>query len=125
MEGDVVIAFPSLFLNLSNYKFKMDLKLIKETLEQPYLSEEDKVKIILTIIARDQNSLPYLLTILTTERTINRDIISDLNLEVSRYHIHTQNSKLLKQNKEFLNKETKTLYEKWKDFIQPLFNNKF
>jgi len=103
----------------------MDLKLIKETLEQPYLSEEDKVKIILTIIARDQNSLPYLLTILTTERTINGDIISDLNLEVSRYHIHTQTPKLLKQNKEFLNEQTKTLYEKWKDFIQPLFNNKF
>lgn len=125
MEGDVVIAFPSLFLNLSNYKFKMDLKLIKETLEQSYLSDEDKIKIILTIIARDQNAIPYLLNIIDIERITNRNIISDLNLEVSRYHIHMRDPKLLKQNKKFLNEETKTLYEKWKDFIQPLFNNKF
>lgn len=103
----------------------MNLKTIKNIIDTQSLSEETKVQMILSVISEDKNAIPYILTILTNERNINRSIISDLNLEVSRYHIHTQSSKLLKINKEFLNEQTKSLYEKWKDFIQPLFNNKF
>lgn len=103
----------------------MDLKLIKEIIEHKSLSEEYKAQAILRVLSEDKDALPYLLTIIIYERDTQKSIISDLNLEVSRYHIHIQDSKLLKQNKEFLNEQTKTLYEKWKDFIQPLFNNKF
>lgn len=103
----------------------MNLKAIKDIINEQTISEETKAQMILSVISEDKNAIPYILTILTNERNTNRLIISDLNLEVSRYHIHTQSAKLLKINKEFLNEQTKTLYEKWKDFIQPLFNNKF
>lgn len=103
----------------------MNLKLIKDIIDTPTASEEAKAQMILSVISEDKNAIPYILTILTNERNTNRSLISDLNLEVSRYHIHIQDSTLLKKNKEFLNEQTEVLYNRWKDFIKPLFNNKF
>lgn len=86
--------------------------------------KEQKSSAIIKALSEDSNVLFTLITLLATERNINKQMVSDLNLEVSRYHIHINNKDLLKKNLQFLNTETKSLYTKWKDYIRPPFNNK-
>ncbi len=102
----------------------MDLEKIKRIIEHD-IPQEQKESMILQVLSKDDEALIYMLGILTHERRYKKELIQDLNLEVSRYHVHINNKSLLKKNLIFLNKETKSLYERWKDFISPLFNNKF
>jgi hypothetical protein len=87
--------------------------------------EEIKEHLIIRTLALDKKVIPNILKILDEERDNKTKLIADLNVEVSRYNIHINNNVLLKENRVFLNKRTKELYEKWKGFISPLFNNKF
>lgn len=103
----------------------MDIRKLSEVINNPFLEDNIKEKMIINVLSEDPNVLLTLLGLISSERKYNKEIISDLNLEVSRYQVHINDKSLLKKNLSFLNEETKKLYDKWKDFISPLFNNKF
>lgn len=103
----------------------MDIDTIKKIVSDGRISTKDKERMIVEHLASDSNAIIDILSLLNIERQRKQELIVDLNFEVSRYHTMITHPKLLKGSKEFLNSETKTLYEKWKGFISPLFNNKF
>lgn len=103
----------------------MNIDTIKEIVNNDIASTEAKERMIIVHLASDSNAIIDILSLLNIERRRQQELIVDLNFEVSRYHTMITHPKLLKGSKEFLNSETKTLYEKWKGFISPLFNNKF
>lgn len=103
----------------------MDVDKIKLVVNNPILSKDQQEQLIINILSEDKDILPTLLSILHVERQQQKEIIVDLNAEVSRYHIHINDPKLLKKNREFLNEQTGMIYKKWKAFIRPCFNNKF
>lgn len=103
----------------------MNIDKIKAIVNSSGLSKEQMHRLICTEIALSENAAGDIIEILGAQRNIYRNLTSDMNLEVSRYHIHINTPALLRKNKDFLNEETKTLYKKWVDFIKPCFNNKF
>lgn len=102
----------------------MDIDKIRQIVNA---SVEDAVKeaLIIRVLALDKKVIPDILNILNEEREQKQELISDMNVEISRYNIFINSPKLLKKELTFVNNETKKLYEKWKGFIAPLFNNKF
>ena len=102
----------------------MNLEKIKEIVNSNILEEYKKQR-ILKELSQDPNVVNTLIELLSLERTRGKELIADLNLEVSRYNVHVNNIELLNSNIDFLNTETKNLYGKWREFISPLLNNKF
>lgn len=102
----------------------MNITKIKEIVTSDLSKDQMKTK-ILTVLSEDPDVLIYLISILGIERERLQKLTTDMNLEISRYHIHSKNNDLMDENRNFLNEETKNFYEKWKDFVKPLFNNKF
>lgn len=97
----------------------MNLKALAEVLklEVPDQVKKDK---ILRILSSDENTIVYLLRILDHERDANKELISDLNLELSRAHVHILSPKLMK--KIFTLNNIELLYIKWKEKIKHCFN---
>lgn len=120
----LVIQSPQVEVSMFCYNNDMDLEKIKQIIEYD-IPQEQKESMILQVIGKDESVLIYMLGMLSHERQSKKELIQDLNLEVSRYHIHINDKSLLKKNLNFLNKETKSLYERWKCYVKPLFNNKF
>lgn len=103
----------------------MNIGTITAIVNNNIASPEAKEQMIIAHLASDTNAIIDILSLLNNERRRNHELIADMNLEVSRYHTMITHPRLLRNSREFLNSETKTLYEKWKGFISPLFNNKF
>ena len=103
----------------------MNIKKITDIVNDHSLTVTSKERAIITVLSEDPNVLTTIISLLAVERNTQKELVSDLNLEVSRYHAMVTTPKLLKGQEGFLNDETKSLYEKWKAFIKPLFNNKF
>lgn len=103
----------------------MNLSEIKSIVNDNQLSDDMKEYMIIVSLSKDTKLIPTLLEILNVERSRQKKLISDLNVEVSRYHSSIWDIKFLKKQRAFYNEETKKLYEKWKDWIGPCFNNKF
>lgn len=102
----------------------MNIKAIKEVVNSP-IPDENKEYLITQILSQDRKLIPILLDMLNHERNQQKELIDDLNVEVSRYHSSIKDIRFLKKQIPFYNQETKKLYEKWKGYIGPLFNNKF
>lgn len=85
--------------------------------------DEIKRRLIIDTLAESTDVVTDILLIIGAERKLNNDLVRELNVEVSRYHIHINNHELLKRNKQFFNNETKSLYDRWAGRIGPCFNN--
>jgi F0F1-type ATP synthase delta subunit len=65
----------------------MDIKKIKSVIDNETHSDEQKESLIINILAKDKSAIPVVMKILEAERENNIELISDMNLELSRAHI--------------------------------------
>jgi len=100
----------------------MDIKKIKEIVNLN-ISDEQKERYILSIIADDKKAIPTILTILNFEREKKEELILDTNSELSRALIVLKddnlkyNEKIIADPKWVVGEIIKH-YIKWKDYIK-------
>ena len=70
----------------------MDLKLIKQVLDYELL-DEVKENLILQVLAKDKKVIPNLLQMLECERDFNKELLLDINEELSKTYITLNESK--------------------------------
>ncbi len=111
----------------------MNIQALKEALNNNLTSDEQKEYIIIHILAKDKSAMPMILEVLKTEREINRELMIDMNLELSRAHIfieeYTPEIVKLKNGKHpqrltkyFILDEISAFYVKYKGMVQHCFN---
>ncbi len=105
----------------------MNLQLIREIVNSQ-TPDEIKRDLIISAIAKDESAIPDLLSILSAERKNKKELILDLNQELSKAHVYIEGRPESKEeskknfNKEFLLKSIEDLYRKYKGIISHNFN---
>lgn len=113
---------------------KMDINKIRQIIELP-ITDEERTKGILNVIASDENALTVVLEILNIERKMKKELISDMNMELSRADVFIEGlnpAMLPKKEKEtifadgftkvFVADKIMSLYVKYKGIISHNFN---
>jgi len=73
----------------------MNLKKIKEVFDYN-IPDEAKEKLIIRILAEDKNVIPTIMEILDYERNQNKELLLEMNMQLSRAHIGLDNPKMNK-----------------------------
>ena len=90
-------------------------KIIKiVTSDNPYWEH-----LLLIELAKDKETIPTMLTILENERNYNRELISDMNVLLSKADTIIETPKLNKDN--FVQKEIDQFYKKYKGAVSHCF----
>ncbi len=111
----------------------MNIEKIKTAVNSPFLPKDMVRASILRAIAEDKNAISDILELVKIQNEINRELINDLNLNLSRAHIFIdsympEQPKLKKNEKEpsfskaFVIDEISAFYIKYKNRIVHLFN---
>lgn len=101
----------------------MNIKQIKEVVNLN-ISDEQKERCILAIIADDKEAIPNILNILNIEREKREELILDSNAELSRALIILKdnnlkyNSKKIIADPKWVVGEIIKHYQKWKDYVK-------
>lgn len=108
----------------------MDLKEIKQIVSLPL--EDDVARMaILASIAKDPNAIKDVLDMLNSERNQSKELITDMNLELSRLHIYVdvfvEEAQIKKgvpghKQKKFYMDKIAEFYLKYKGVVQHLYN---
>lgn len=96
----------------------MNLNKIQQALNTSF-PEDSKRRLILAIISEDKDALPDILHILNTEREQNRELISEMNLQLSRADVCIQEPKLAK--KDFVVGEISKFYHENQSLVKHCF----
>ena len=86
----------------------MNLNKIKEIIEMPLISEADKQNLIRNEISKNKNALPTLLSLLSAERERKSELISTMNLLLSKADVGLKEPKLNEDG--FMQKEISEFY---------------
>jgi hypothetical protein len=101
----------------------MNVKKIKEIVNLD-ISDEQKERYILSIIADDKKAIPTILNIINNEREKREELILDTNAELSRALIVLKddnlkyNSKKIIADPKWVVGEIMNHYQKWKDYVK-------
>ena len=97
----------------------MDIKKIRDLLnsEIPDDMQEYWLK---RLIANDEEAIPDILQLLAIERQEKKEIIEEMNLQLSRADIGLDNPKVINKNG-FIQNEIREFYAKYKDHIGHCF----
>jgi len=87
----------------------MNLNKIKEIIELPLISEADKQNLIIIEISKNENALPTLLGLLNAERERKNELVSTMNLLLSKADVGLKEPTLNKNG--FMQKEISEFYE--------------
>lgn len=102
-----------------------------ENIVNSSVPQAHKERLILECLAEDEHVIPDILRILQSEREIKKELITDMNAELSRAHVYIYGRPESKTeaadpfNKPFVMSEIKKFYLKYKDYISHCFNFKF
>ena len=105
----------------------MDIKSLKEIVNSDLPDNYKEIQII-NLLANDEKIIPEIMKILEQERKNKKELITDMNLELSRAHIYIdmrdENKKEGKEsfNKNFVIDEIAKFYIKYKGMISHCFN---
>lgn len=105
----------------------MDIKKIKEIVNNNSLPEQMQKNYILSIIAKDEDVIPLVMEILNYERAEKKELLLDSNMELSRALITLQDPNIGKTKPkpyielDFVIGEIKKHYLKWQDKIKCCF----
>ena len=105
----------------------MDIKTIKSIVNSDS-PNNIKEMLIIRELSADKNVIPMIMEILQTERKSQKELVQDLNLELSRAHIYIdmrpESKKEVKEgfNKGFILDEIAKFYIKYKGKITHCFN---
>lgn len=92
----------------------MDLNKIQLALNSG-MPEANKRAVILNIISEDKDALIDMMDILHFERERKRQLITEMNLQLSRADVYIQNPKIV--TPEFVLTEIRKFYEENKDYV--------
>ena len=106
----------------------MDLKSIKLFVDSD-MDDGTKKNLILDVIAKDKNAIPYVMEMLYRERETAKDLILDSNLELSRALLVLKDENLkwndkVIANPEWVAGEIIKHYKKWKNYVKCNFKIK-
>ena len=87
----------------------MNLNKIKEIIEMPLISEADKQNLIINEISKNYNALPTLLGLLSAERERKSELVSTMNLLLSKADVALKEPKLNVDG--FMQKEISEFYD--------------
>jgi len=87
----------------------MNLNKIKEIIEMPLISEADKESLIIDEISKSENVVPTILMILNAERERNNELVSTMNLLLSKADVGLKEPKLNENG--FMQKEISEFYD--------------
>ena len=104
----------------------MNLKEIKQIVNNSILPDSLKEQAIITILSQDKEVIPTIMQILNEERNTNRELLLDTNAELSRALIVLDDANLKFTKKiiadpKWVVGEIKNHYIKWKDYIKCTF----
>ncbi len=103
----------------------MDLETIKKIVNSDSPSKSKELQ-ILYVLAADKNAIPTILDILNAERKSNNEMITDLNLNLSRTHIfvdeYVDKVKEKQFTRAFILDKISEFYIKYKGRISHCFN---
>lgn len=105
----------------------MNIQSIKEIVNSN-ISDDMKEDLIISVLASDESVIPTMLKILQEERNKKKELIIDMNLELSRAHIYIYDRPETKTeakqafNKSFIMDEIAKFYIKYKGVITHCFN---
>lgn len=111
----------------------MDIKSITKIVTDPFTNEEQKRRLVINTLAKDDNIISDVLEILKEERVLKNELLIDMNLELSRAHIFIDSfmppvPKLKKGekgedfSKSFVLDEIAKFYVKYKSMVRHCFN---
>jgi hypothetical protein len=98
----------------------MNLDYIKKVLDSG-MPAELKRRSILSIISKDENAIPEILEILNHERARKKELILEMNMQLSRADM-TRKAPTLNDD-DFVTKEIKKFYEENKEQVRHCFKN--
>lgn len=87
----------------------MNIKNIKEIVNDEMLTDNQKRHMLYLELAHDENAITTILGILDAERQEKRELILDLNLYLSKAHMGLETPKLNKDG--FMQKEIRKFYK--------------
>lgn len=100
----------------------MNINKLREVLAIP--APDDALRYaVLEVLSEDKELIPDLIQMLQHERSQQRDLLLDCNLNLSRAHLTLRNKKLQKANGAFVDEEICNFYERWKGKIGHCFAN--
>ena len=99
----------------------MDLEEIKCIVNADSLSNEVKKSFIINVLAADENIIPLIMKILNEERKYKEELITDMNVLLSKVHLGLDNSEINQNN--FMQKEIIAFYKKHNQHIRHCFKN--
>jgi|TARA_Y100000310_G_C20704425_1_gene834171 hypothetical protein len=90
------------------------------------LPDQYKERALLKVLAKDDDIIPNMLEILKIERETKKDLLTDINLELSRAHLYIERADVKKDDKQFSKSfvldEIASFYVKYKGRISHCFN---
>lgn len=106
----------------------MNIQAIKTIVNSDY-PNEIKESLIIEVLSKDEKVIPKLLEILQLERTSKQELISEMNLQLSRIQTFVEHSEMeLKKfgnaDTEFILEEVDKFYKNYKDQVSHCFKNK-
>ena len=87
----------------------MNLNKIKEIIEMPLISEADKKNLIIDEISKSEDVVPTILMILNAERERKNELVSTMNLLLSKADVGLKEPKLNEDG--FIQKEISEFYD--------------
>ena len=87
----------------------MNLNKIKEIIELPLISEANKESLIINEISKDENVVPIILQMLNAERVRKNELVSTMNLLLSKADVGLKEPKLNEDG--FMQKEISEFYD--------------
>ena len=81
-------------------------------------------ELLIMELAKDEDVFNDIMKLLATERKYKKELITDLNLELSRADVHIRHPKLLKENHEFIVEEIDKFYDKYDGVVGHCFRNR-
>ncbi len=115
----------------------MDISKIALIVNSIQLDSSAKEELIIQVIAEDPKAIPLIMKMLAQERSSNKELILDMNLELSRAHLHIKHPTLasggkskkeevqLMQAREFVLDKITEFYVKYRGKIRNCFNMNF
>lgn len=104
----------------------MNLKKIREILEQGLFPDDVKERMILKVLSEDENLIPQLLQILEYERQRKKKLLTEINFQLSRAHVGLEVAKFDKKGlngDRFMEKEITKFYIDNQEYIGHCMKN--
>lgn len=99
----------------------MDIKEIKKIVNSDLYSDEMKESKIIDCLAKDENVIPTMMTILSREREMKSEMLTDMNVLLSKSETALTTPKL--NTGGFIQKEIMAFYKKYKNVVNHCFKD--